>query len=64
MITMHLSSLYLVAATLNFEQEMYTVNEANGTAQPVLVLSNQLPSYFTVNICNINGTATGTYAIC
>lgn len=44
---------------VRFSQSMYTVDEANGVVQPVLVLSKPLiNSNVTFNISAVSGTAT------
>ena len=42
-----------------FTHSMYDVNENAGPAQPVLVLSNPSSMEFTVNLSNMDGSATG-----
>ena len=37
------ANFYLIAATLSFEQPTYTVNEADGRVEPVIVL--MIPLY-------------------
>ena len=53
------TNLYFVAATVSFEQLSYTVNEADGRVEPVLVLSNPSSSVITVQVFSIDGSATG-----
>ena len=45
--------------TITFNQSAYSVNEDNGPAQPVLVLSNPSSIDITVQVSSINGTAGG-----
>jgi len=40
---------------------MYSVDEDDGPAQPVLVLSNPSSSDITVEVFNTDGSATGEY---
>ena len=42
-----------------FNQSMYSVDEDAGPAQPVLVLSNPSSTTFTVQVTNMDGSATG-----
>ena len=42
-----------------FEQPTYSVNEDDGPAQPVLVLSNPSSMEFSITVFNIDGSATG-----
>ena len=56
---MIIGSFYFIAATVRFEQLSYTVNEVDGTVEPVLVLSNSSSSVITVQVCSTNGSATG-----
>ena len=44
-----------------FGQSKYSVNEHDELAQAVLVLSNPLSTNFTVQVTNIDGSATGMY---
>ena len=44
-----------------FDQSLYNVDEDDGPAQPVLVLSNPSSMDFTVQVINIDGSATGEY---
>ena len=52
-------TLYFTAATVSFEQQTYIVNEADGSFQPVLVLSNPSATVITVEVFSTNGSATG-----
>ena len=45
--------------TMSFNQSVYSINEPDGPAQPVLVLSNSLSTDITVTVSNTGGTATG-----
>ena len=42
-----------------FSQSTYSVDEDDGPAQPVLVLSNPSSSTITVQVTNTDGSATG-----
>ena len=42
-----------------FEQSTYSVDEDDGPAQPVLVLSGQSSMDFNVTVFNTDGSATG-----
>ena len=44
-----------------FSQTTYSVNESDGSAQIGLVLSNPSSSDITVQVANIDGSATGEY---
>ena len=44
-----------------FNQSTYSVNEDDGPAQPVLVLSNPSSTDITVQVSTTNGSATGKY---
>jgi len=44
-----------------FEQPTYSVDEDDGPAQPVLVLSNPSSTDVTVQVFNTDGSATGEY---
>ena len=50
-------NVILLAITVMFSQLKYIVNENNGPAQPVLVLSNSIPIPFTVQVKDTPGTA-------
>ena len=54
-----LVAVYLTAATVRFEQQAHDVREADGTVEPVLVLSNPSSSVITVQVFSIDGSATG-----
>ena len=47
-----------------FAQTTYGVNEGDGPAQPVLVLSNPSSMTFTVQVIDIDGSATGKHISC
>ena len=51
--------LYLVAATVRFEQQTYNVNETDEEIEPILVLSNPSSSVITVQVFSTDGSATG-----
>ena len=44
-----------------FEESAYSVDENDGPAQPVLVLSNPSSMTITVQVTNTDGSATGEY---
>ena len=46
---------------MSFEQTAYRVDEDDGPAQPVLVLSNPSSTNITVEVFNTDGSATGEY---
>ena len=48
-----------LAITVNFEQPTYSVDEDDGPAQPVLVLSNSSLMNITVRVRDNGNTATG-----
>ena len=48
-----------LAITVNFERPTYSVDEDDGPAQPVLVLSNPSLMNITVRVRDDNNTATG-----
>ena len=54
-----MSLCLLVAVNIKFENLSYDVDERNRTVQPVLILSNTSSTSITVNILNIDDTATG-----
>ena len=54
-------SFSLIVATVSFEQQVYTVSEAGGRIEPVLVLSNPSSSVITVQVSSTDGLATGNY---
>ena len=47
------------AVSVRFEESLYSVDERYGWVQTVLILSNSSSTNNTINILNINGTATG-----
>ena len=49
----------LIATTMSFAQPTYIVDEADGTVEPVLVLSNPSSSVITVQVFSTDGSATG-----
>ena len=53
----------LLAITINFKHPTYSVDEDDGPAQPVLVLSNPSSRVITVKVTEISGSATGEYCI-
>ena len=48
--------------TISFNQSVYSVNEHNGPAQAVLVLSNPSSTDITVTVSNTGGSATGEWS--
>ena len=48
-----------LAITITFSQSTYSVDEDDGPAQPVLVLSNPSATGFTVRVREVEGSATG-----
>jgi len=46
-----------LAITISFNQSTYSVNEDDGPAQPVLVLSNPSSTNITVQVSDIQNTA-------
>jgi len=42
-----------------FDQSTYSVDEDDGPAQPVLVLSNSLSTDITISVFSTDGSATG-----
>jgi len=51
--------LFLTASTISFNQSTYSVDEDDGAAQPVLVLSNPSSTDITVQVRSKDKTATG-----
>ena len=49
----------VIAPTVSFSQSTYSVNEDDGPAQPVLVLSNPSSTDITVQVRDNGNTATG-----
>ncbi|XP_065905004.1 uncharacterized protein [Dysidea avara] len=47
------------APTVNFNQSTYNVDESDGPAQPVLVLSNPSSTDITISVFSTDGSATG-----
>jgi len=50
-----------IVGTVSFEQSTYNVKEDGGLAEPVLVLSNPSSINVTVQVFNMDGSATGEY---
>ena len=48
-----------IAINISFNQSTYSVNEDDGPAQPVLVLSNPSSADITIQVKATNGSATG-----
>jgi len=53
------ATLYLIDATVSFEQYTYNVHEDDGEIEPVLVLSNPSSTAITVEVFSTDGSATG-----
>ena len=49
----------VIVPTVSFNQSTYSVNEDDGPAQPVLVLSNPSTTDITVQVSTSDGNATG-----
>ena len=56
---MHTIIYHYLVITVNFNQSTYSVDEDDGPAQPVLVLSNPSSTDITVQVRSIDITATG-----
>ena len=52
---------HLLAITITFSQTTYDVDEDDGPAQPVLVLSNPSATAFTVRVREVPRTATSKH---
>jgi len=52
---------YTLVCTISFEQAAYDVDEDDGPAQPVLVLSNPSSTDITVELLSTDGTAIGKF---
>ena len=61
LIAMGLCFIWYSLANVSFEQSAYGVDEDNGPARPVLVLSNPLSTDIIVQVNATNGSATGQY---
>ena len=48
----------IIAANISFNESTYSVNEDNGSIQPILVLSNPSSTDITVQVIDYNDTAT------
>jgi len=48
-----------VVPTVNFNQSTYNVDEDDGPAQPVLVLSNPASTDITISVFSTDGSAAG-----
>ena len=53
----------VVAVIIKFENSSYSIDERNRPVKPVLILSNPSSTNITVNILNIDDTATGMYSL-
>jgi len=58
-LTFYYSIKFLIAIDISFNQSTYTVDEDDGPAQPVLVLSNPSSTDITVQVRSNDITATG-----
>ena len=58
---MHHLEFCFTVITVNFDQTVYNVDEDDGSAQPVLVLSNPSSTDITVVVFSTDGSATGEY---
>ena len=54
---------HVVAVSVRFEESSYSVDERYGWVQTVLILSNSSSTSITINILNIDDTATGMYSL-
>ena len=50
---------FIIAPTINFNQSTYNVDEDDGPAQPVLVLSNPSSTDINISVFSTDGSATG-----
>ena len=53
----------ILGIVVNFEQMTYDIDEDNGPVQPVLVLSNPSSTTVTVEVLNMDESASGKYAL-
>ena len=53
--------MYLQVTTVMFSQSTYSVNEDDGPARAVLVLSNPSSTDINVQVTTTDGSATGEY---
>ena len=51
--------MFTIVPTVNFNQSTYNVDEDDGLAQPVLVLSNLSSTDITISVFSTDGSATG-----
>ena len=56
---MYLLYIRFLVSTVSFSQSTYSVNENDGSAQPVLVLSNPSSTDITVRVRDNSNIATG-----
>ena len=60
MYSMYVYILYMrIAPQLSFNQSTHNVDEDDGPAQPVLVLSNPSSTDITISVFSTDGSATG-----
>ena len=57
----YICSSFLIAVIVMFSQSTYNVNEDDGPAQPILVLSNPSEIGIIIQVSNTGGSATGEY---
>ena len=50
---------FIIVPTVTFNQSSYNVDEDDGPAQPVLVLSNPSSTDITISVFSTDGSATG-----
>ena len=55
--------IYLTVATVSFNESAYSVNENEGSVQPVVVLSNPSSTDVIVQVTDEGNTATGYQTI-
>ena len=56
---MIIGSFYFIAATVRFEQQTYTVEEAEEMVVLTLVLNNPSSTDISIEVLTIDGSATG-----
>ena len=60
-LSFYFTASHCLDITVMFEESTYSVDENDGPAQPVLVLSNPSSMIITVQVTNTDGSATGEY---
>ena len=53
--------IYYIDTTVSFNQSRYSINENDGQARPVLVLTNPSSNEITVQVFSSDVTATGEH---